>query len=60
MGRVEEVDPPAGSGSLLSPAGGRVAALHLGAAKRQGSLSSLSPSSLMTCNVEIEEPLRNV
>lgn len=46
MGRVEEVDPPAGSGSLRSPIGGRAATLHLGAAERQGTLSSSSLSSL--------------
>lgn len=40
MGRVEEVDPPTGSGSLLSPTGGRAAALHLGAAERQSTFSS--------------------
>lgn len=33
---MEEVDSPAGSGSLRSSAGGRAAALHLGAAERQG------------------------
>lgn len=36
MGRVAEVDPPTGSGSLLSPIGGRAAPVHLGAAERQG------------------------
>lgn len=36
--RVAEVDPPAGSGSVRSSAGGRAAALHLGAAEGQGTL----------------------
>lgn len=36
MGRMAEVDPPTGSGSLLSPIGGRSAPVHLGAAERQG------------------------
>lgn len=38
MGRVEKMDPPAGSGSLLSPSGGCAATLHLGAAEGQGKL----------------------
>ena len=33
---VEAVDPPAGPGPLRSLAGGRAAALHLGAAEGQG------------------------
>lgn len=37
------MDPPAGSGSLRPPAGGRAAALHLGAAERQGRLPASSP-----------------
>lgn len=62
MGRVEEVDPPAGSGSLLSPTGGRAATLHLGAAERQGTLSSSSPSNLTIfvrcCGVYSTQELR--
>lgn len=38
MGRVEKVDPPAGSGSLLSPPGCSAAPLYLGAPERQGTL----------------------
>lgn len=34
--RVEEMDPPSGSGPLCSSAGGRGATVHLGAAERQG------------------------
>lgn len=40
MGRMEKVDPPAGSGYLLSPLGGRAAPLYLGAPERQGTLQS--------------------
>lgn len=37
------MDPPAGSGSLLSPLGGCAATVHLGAAEGQGTISSASP-----------------
>lgn len=40
MCRVEEVDPPAGSGALCPPAGRRAAALHLGAAEGQSTDTS--------------------
>lgn len=40
MGRMEKVDPPAGSGYLLSPLGGCAAPLYLGAPERQGMLQS--------------------
>lgn len=33
--RVEEVDPPAGSGALRPPAGGRAATMRLGAGEGQ-------------------------
>lgn len=59
MGRVEEVDPPTGSGSVLSPIGGRSATVHLGAAERQGRPNSDCSARLVMSVAPVVTALRN-